>query len=245
MGTSSLIWLRSSLFTAFMFLSTAAFALAVALVGPFGHRACYPVARRWAIVNLWVLDRLCGLRFEVEGAEHIPSEACVLYWKHESVFETMAGAVIFPRQTWVIKRELMWLPFFGWGMAFMRPIAINRSAGRSAVKQVMSQGQQRLAEGLCVVIYPEGTRVLPGQARRFGISGAALAKVAGRPLIPVAHNAGDFWPRRGFLKQPGTIRVVIGAPIDTADLSPEEITARGREWIAATVERISPGRLGV
>jgi 1-acyl-sn-glycerol-3-phosphate acyltransferase len=107
---------------------------------------------------------------------------------------------------------------------------------------VMSQGQQRLAEGLCIVIYPEGTRVLPGQARRFGISGAALAKVAGRPLVPVAHNAGDFWPRRSFLKQPGTIRVVIGAPIDTADLSPEEITTRAREWIAATVDRVSPGR---
>jgi len=237
-----LIWLRSLLFTVFLFLSTPVFALAVVLLGPFGHKICYPAAVRWAVVNLWMLDKLCGLRFEVEGTEHIPSEPCVLYWKHESVFETMAGALIFPRQTWVIKRELMWLPFFGWGMAFMRPIAINRGAGRSAVKQVMSLGQQRLAEGICVVIYPEGTRVPPGQARRFGISGAALAKAAGRPLVPVAHNAGDFWPRRSFLKRPGTVRVVIGPPIDPAELSPEEITSRGREWIAATVDRISPGR---
>jgi 1-acyl-sn-glycerol-3-phosphate acyltransferase len=242
MGAPALIWLRSLLFTMFLFLSTPVFALAVVLLGPFGHRVCYPAAVGWAVANLWVLDKLCGLRFEVEGAENIPPEPCVLYWKHESVFETMAGALIFPPQTWVIKRELMWLPFFGWGMAFMRPIAINRSAGRSAVKQVMTQGQERLAEGLNVVIYPEGTRVLPGHARRFGISGAALARAAGRPLIPVAHNAGDFWPRRSFLKRPGTIRVVIGAPIDTTGLSNEEITARGRDWIANTIERISPGR---
>lgn len=242
MGAPALIWLRSFLYTVFLFLSTPVFALAVVLLGPFGHRVCYPAAVGWAVANLWVLDKLCGLRFDVEGAENILPEPCVLYWKHESVFETMAGALIFPPQTWVIKRELMWLPFFGWGMAFMRPIAINRSAGRSAVKQVMAQGQERLAGGLNVVIYPEGTRVLPGHTRRFGISGAALAKAAGRPLIPVAHNAGDFWPRRGFLKRPGTIRVVIGAPIDTTSLSNEEITARGRDWIAATIERISPGR---
>lgn len=237
-----MIWLRSFLFTVFLFLSTPFYATAVVLLGPFGHRVCYRAARRWAVTNLWLLDKLCGLRFAVEGAEHIPAGAAVLYWKHESVFETMAGAVIFPRQTWVIKRELMWLPFFGWGMAFMRPIAINRKAGRSAVKQVMSQGRQRLEDGLCVVIYPEGTRVLPGQVRRFGISGAALAKSAGRPLVPVAHNAGDFWPRRSFLKRPGTIRVVIGAAIDTAGLSNEEITRRAREWIDATVQRISPAR---
>ena len=241
-GNPPLVWLRSLLYLLFMYLSTAVFALAVALVGALGHRVCYPLAVRWAIVNLWMLDKLCGLRFEVEGAEHIPAEASVLYWKHESVFEIMAGAVIFPRQTWVVKRELMWLPIFGWGMFFMRPIAINRRAGRSAVKQVMSQGRQRLAEGLSIVIYPEGTRVLPGQTQRFGISGAALAKAAGRPLVPVAHNAGDFWPRRSVLKKPGTVRVVIGAPIDPSDLSHEEITGRARDWIATQVDRISPGR---
>jgi 1-acyl-sn-glycerol-3-phosphate acyltransferase len=237
-----LVWLRSFLYLLFMYLSTLVFALAVALVGALGHRVCYPVAVRWASVNLWMLDKLCGLRFEVEGAEHIPAEACVLYWKHESVFEIMAGAVIFPRQTWVVKRELMWLPVFGWGMFFMRPIAINRKAGRSAVKQVMSQGQQRLAEGLSIVIYPEGTRVLPGHQRRFGVSGAALAKAAGVPILPVAHNAGDFWPRRSFLKRPGVIRIVIGAPIDTRELSNAELTQQGRDWIETTLRRISPGR---
>jgi 1-acyl-sn-glycerol-3-phosphate acyltransferase len=236
------IWLRSLLFTAFLFLSVPVHATAVLLLAPFGHRVCYRAAVNWAAFNLWMLEKLCGLRFEVEGRENVPPEPCVLYWKHESVFETMAGAVAFPPQTWVVKRELMWLPFFGWGLALLKPIAINRSAGRTAVKQVIGQGQERLSQGLYVVIYPEGTRVLPGHEKRFGISGAALAKAAGRPVLPVAHNAGDFWPRRSFLKRPGTIRVVIGPPIDTTGISHHEITRQARDWIAATLERISPER---
>lgn len=234
-----MIWLRSLLYTLFLFLSMAVHATVVLLLAPFGLRVCYQGAVSWAKVNLALLDKLCGLRFEVEGGENIPDQACVLYWNHESVFEIMAGVVLFPLQTWVVKRELMWIPIFGWGLAMLRPIAINRAAGHSAVKQVIRQGQERLASGLNVVIYPEGTRMLPGSQRRYGISGAALAKAAGRPLLPVAHNAGDFWSRRSFLKKPGTIRVVIGAPIDTAELSHDEITGQAREWIEATVLRIS------
>jgi 1-acyl-sn-glycerol-3-phosphate acyltransferase len=237
-----LIWLRSLLFTLLMFLSVIVHATVVLLVSPFGYRACYRVAVNWAKTNLWLLVRLCGLSWEIEGTEHIPVQPCVLYWKHESAFETLAGAVFFPPQTWVVKRELTWIPFFGWGLALLKPIAINRKAGRTAVRQVMSQGRQRLAEGLFVVIYPEGTRVMPGEEHRFGISGAALAKAAGRPIVPVAHNAGDFWPRRSLLKRPGTVRIVIGPPIDTTDLSHEEITRRGREWIAGTLRQISPQR---
>jgi 1-acyl-sn-glycerol-3-phosphate acyltransferase len=237
-----MIWLRSLLFTTLLFLSVITHATGVLLLSPFGHRVYYPVAVNWARVNLWLLKKICGLDFTVEGLENVPSRPCVLYWKHESVFETMAGALVLPPQTWVVKRELMWLPFFGWGLALLRPIAINRAAGRTAVKQVIEQGQERLRQGLCVVIYPEGTRVLPGHERRFGISGAALAKAAGVPVLPVAHNAGDFWSRRSFLKRPGTIRVVIGPPIETNGLAPDEITARGREWILGTVARISPHR---
>jgi len=236
------IWLRSILYTTFLFLSVPVHATAVILLAPFGHRVYYRVAVNWASVNLWLLEKLCGLRWEVEGLENVPEKSCVLYWKHESVFETMAGAIALPPQTWVVKRELMWLPFFGWGLALLKPIAINRSAGRTAVKQVIRQGRERLESGLCVVIYPEGTRVLPGHRHRFGISGAALAKGAACPVLPVAHNAGDFWPRRSFLKRPGTIRVVVGPPIDTSHLSHEEITRQAREWIAETLERISPGR---
>ena len=235
-------WLRSLLYTAFLFLSVPVHATAVLLLSPFGHRVYYRAAVNWAQVNLWMLRKLCGLDFVVEGLEHVPAEPCVLYWKHESVWETMAGALKLPPQTWVVKRELMWLPFFGWGLALLKPIAINRAAGHTAVRQVITQGQERLARGLCVVIYPEGTRVLPGHERRFGISGAALAKAAGCPILPVAHNAGDFWPRRSLLKRPGTIRVVVGPPIEPDGLTPEEITTRGREWIHATVARISPDR---
>ncbi|NGP52079.1 lysophospholipid acyltransferase family protein [Thioalkalivibrio sp. XN8] len=235
-------WLRSLLYTTLLFLSVPVHATGVLLLSPFGHRAYYPVAVNWARVNLWLLRKICRLDFVVEGLENVPAEPCILYWKHESVFETMAGALVLPPQTWVVKRELMWLPFFGWGLALLKPIAINRAAGRTAVKQVISQGQERLRDGLCVVIYPEGTRVLPGRERRFGVSGAALAKAAGVPILPVAHNAGDYWPRRSFLKRPGTIRVVIGPPVHPDELSTDEITTRGREWILATMDRISPHR---
>ena len=235
-------WLRSLLYTTLLFLSVAVHSTAVLLLSPFGHRVYYRGAVNWASVNLWLLRKLCGVEVVIEGLENVPAEPCVLYWKHESVMEIMAGAVALPPQTWVVKRELMWLPFFGWGLALLKPIAIDRSAGRTAVKQVISQGQERLRRGLCVVIYPEGTRVLPGQEHRFGVSGAALAKAAGCPILPIAHNAGDVWPRRSFLKRPGLVRVVIGPPIHTADLSPDEITRAGRAWIAATMSRISPNR---
>lgn len=235
-----MILARSVLFTALMFLSVIYYASLVVLMSWRGSEFVYRYAVGWARFNLRTLRTLCGLDYAVEGAEHIPAEHCILYWKHQSVFEIMASAVIFPRQTWVAKRELLWIPFFGWGFARLRPIAINRGAGRTAVRQVIGQGAERLEEGLSVVIFPEGTRVLPGQTRRYGVSGAALACRAGRPILPVAHNAGDFWPRRGWLKRPGTIRIVIGPPIHPDGRAPADLTEEARRWIEAEMARISP-----
>lgn len=235
-----MIWLRSLLFTALLFLSVPVHATAVVLVSPFGHGACYRVAVNWARVNLWLLKHLCGLDWTAEGLEHVPAESSVLYCKHQSVLEALVCAVLFPPQCWVAKRELLWIPFFGWGLARLKPIAIDRKAGRRAVRQVIAQGQARLADGLWVVIFPEGTRVLPGKTRHYGISGAALARAARKPLLPIAHNAGDYWPRRSFLKHPGTMRMVIGPPVPTANRTPEQITRAARQWIEATMARVSP-----
>ena len=148
---------------------------------------------------------------------------------------------MFPEQTWVIKRELMWVPVLGWVLKLLTPIALNRRAGSSAVQQVLEQGTRHLEHGLWVAIFPEGTRVPAGESRRYGLSGALLASAAGRPIVPVAHNAGDFWPRRGWLKKRGTIRVVIGPPIATAGREPREINDEAQRWIEGTVAKIRAG----
>lgn len=203
------------------------------IVLPFPWR--YRLISRWARWQLSMLKHLCGLDYRVEGRKHLPAGAAVILAKHQSAWETIAFQQIFPPQTWVLKRELMWIPLFGWALALLRPIAIDRGAGRVAIEQVIEQGRERLQSGIWVVVFPEGTRMAPGTRRRYGIGGAALAAASGYPVVPVAHNAGSFWPRRGFLKRPGTIRVVIGPVIDSHGRSAEEIRHQAEEWIENTM----------
>lgn len=193
------------------------------------------IARHWATVNLWLLNVLCDLNYIVEGHENIPDTCHVSMWKHSSTWETIAQALILPPQSWVLKRELLWIPIVGWALRLMEPIAINRSAGRSAVNQVLRQGQRRLSTGRWVVIFPEGTRTAVGEPRKYGISGALLAIQAGVSIVPIAHTAGYYWPRRGWLKRPGTVRVVIGKPIPTAGRDAREVTAQVQAWIEDTI----------
>lgn len=223
--------LRSVVFTLCFFLSTTLYALAVLLMCWLPHRMLWSIARSWASFNLWLLDKICGLGFVVEGLEHIPAGNHIAMWKHSSTWETIVQAKIFPPQAWVLKRELMWIPLVGWALRFMRPIAINRKAGGSAVNQVVNQGKKRLAEGLWILIFPEGTRTSSGEKRKYGMSGALLASRTGRKIIPVAHNAGAYWPRRGWVKKPGTIRVLIGPAIDTLNRDPRAINAEVETWI--------------
>jgi 1-acyl-sn-glycerol-3-phosphate acyltransferase len=184
-------------------------------------RARCALARFWGQVLLGLLKGICRLGYTVEGVENLPATGChVALMKHSSSWETFAQAVILPPQAWVLKRELTWIPFVGWSIRRLRGIAIDRGAGGRAVRQLIDQGRQRLAEGLWVVVFPEGTRMPPGQTRRYGVGGAALASEAGTLVVPVAHNSGYFWPRRGWLKKAGTIRVVIGKPIDAAGRDP-------------------------
>ncbi len=226
-------WLRSLAFTAFLFLTTAAFAVAVILSAPFPYLRRYAVAQAWARTQLAACRLLCGLDYVVEGREHIPADNHVSMWKHSSTWETIAQMVIFPPQAWVLKREILWIPFVGWGTWLMRPIAIDRGARSQAVHQVVAQGHERLRQGMWILIFPEGTRVRVGERRKFGISGALLASQAGKSVIPVAHDAGRYWPRRGLLKKRGTIRVVIGPPIVAAGRDPRAVTAEAKDWIDA------------
>jgi 1-acyl-sn-glycerol-3-phosphate acyltransferase len=233
-------WLRSALYTGLFFLTVVPYATGAIASGLFSASGPFRCARGWGGMNLWLAKVICGIDYEVEGLENVPETNGILYVKHQSVYEIFIGAKIFPAQCWVLKRELMWIPLFGWGLHFLRPIAIDRNSGGRAVRQVVRQGKERLAEGLWGVIYPEGTRVAPGRTRRYGMSGAALARESGYQVVPVAHNAGQLWPRRSWLKTPGRVKVVIGAPIDPAGLSAEEINRTAQEWIETTMRRISP-----
>jgi 1-acyl-sn-glycerol-3-phosphate acyltransferase len=160
--------------------------------------------------------------------------------KHTTALETYWQVTAFPRTTWVIKREILWIPLFGWAVALLLdPIAINRSSGRRAVKQVIEKGSRKLAGGIWVTVFPEGTRMPPGETRKYGVSGAALAQSAGVKIVPVAHNAGDLWQRRSFLKRPGTVRFVIGPPIDASTQAPKETNAIVQAWIEGKMRDIS------
>ena len=227
--------LGSVLFTIWLFVGTLLYAVAVVLFGWLPSLKLYVIARSWGRVNLWMLRKLCRLTYTVEGRHNIPAGAHVSMWKHSSAWETIAQASIFPPTSWVLKRELMWVPLLGWAVKCLKPIAINRKAGATAVTQVVDQGKQRLEEGLWVLIFPEGTRVAVGETRKYGVSGALLASKAGCKIIPVAHNAGYYWPRRGWLKKPGVIRVAIGPPIEAAGRDPRELNQEVREWIESTL----------
>jgi 1-acyl-sn-glycerol-3-phosphate acyltransferase len=205
---------------------------------PLPYRLRYPVARLWARAELRLLRFMIGLDYRVEGRENLPAVPHITMWKHSSAWETIAQIVICPPQAWVLKRELLWLPLFGWLIALMRPIAINRAAGTRSINQVLEQGKQRLDSGLSVLVFPEGTRVAPGQTRKYGMSGFLLAARTGAPIVPVAHDAGDYWPRRGWLKKAGTIRVVIGPPIPSAGRDPRDLAAEVQQWIEAKVGEI-------
>jgi 1-acyl-sn-glycerol-3-phosphate acyltransferase len=188
---------------------------------------------------MWLAKVLCGLDWVVEGSENIPKDgAHISMWKHTSTWETMAQMVVMPPQAWVLKREILWIPLVGWATWMLKCIAIDRGAGHRAVNQVLDQGRDRLAAGIWVLIFPEGTRMAPGETRKYGMSGALLASQSGTKIVPVAHNAGDFWPRRGLLKKPGLIRVVIGPPVEAAGREPRELNAEVQRWIESTMEEL-------
>jgi 1-acyl-sn-glycerol-3-phosphate acyltransferase len=209
------------------------FGLVGILILPLPRPWRYFIITRWSVFTLFWLRVTCGLRWRVTGWEHVPSSPCVILCKHQSAWETIALQLIFPRQSQVLKREILHLPFFGWGMASLNPIAIDRKAGAKALRHMLSEGKQRILDGWCVLIFPEGTRIPPGQQGRYSSGGAALAVQAGCPVVPVAHNAGVFWSRNSLRKEPGTIDVVVGPPIATTGRKAADINAEVERWIEA------------
>jgi 1-acyl-sn-glycerol-3-phosphate acyltransferase len=226
-----MITLRSALFWLALLLFTPPYAILALACAPLPRMARYRVISGWSRLMLWCLRGLCGIRWRVEGREHLPAVPSVILAKHQSAWETLAFQQIFPPQVHVLKRDLLWLPFFGWGLALMSPIPIDRGRGLSALRQMARRGTVRLRQGFWVVVFPEGTRVRPGTRRRYQLGGAWLAAHAAAPVVPVAHNAGRFWPRNSFLKYPGEVQVRIGPPIESRGRDPHTINAMAEEWI--------------
>ena len=233
-------WVGSILFTLLLFVSVPFYGAVALLTAPLPLRYTYAIAVAWVDSMFWLLRVLCRLDYVVEGREHLPARSSIVLLKHSSAWETLAQLKIFPPQTWVLKRELMWVPILGWVLWLLKPIAIDRRGGSVAVQQVLEQGHERLAAGFWVMIFPEGTRMPVGETRRYGMSGALLAQAEALPVVPVSHNAGYFWPRRGWLKKPGTIRLVIGPPIETKGVEPRVVNERAQRWIEGSLERLRP-----
>lgn len=233
-----MIVLRSIIFSLSMITMSILVNIGVLLIFPTPFHWRYAIIALFARVNMWVLKHICKLDYVVEGSDNIPDGPAIIFSKHQSTWETIALQRVFPPLIFVVKRELMWVPFFGWGLSRMDPIAIDRKAGRNAIKQIVEQGIERLKRGLWVVIFPEGTRVRPGTKGRYKIGGAVLAAESGYPVVPVAHDAGHYWPKGQFLKPAGTIHMVIGPSIATAGKQAEQIIAEAETWIEAEMARL-------
>lgn len=231
--------LRSALFLAGGVLLTAIFGVLVPLVGVFHFRAGARVARAYAQTMLAWIQASLGIRHEVSGWEHVPATPVILMAKHQSAWETIFMQATFPPQCWIVKRELLWLPFVGWSLMVIRAIAIDRKSGHSARDQIVEQGAKRLAQGMWISIFPEGTRVAPGKRGRYGIGGALLATRTGAPILPIAHNAGEYWPRYAFRKRPGTVKVVIGPLIRGEGRDVISVNAEVEAWIEGQMEKIT------
>jgi 1-acyl-sn-glycerol-3-phosphate acyltransferase len=239
-----MIALRSGLFLLGAVLVTAVFGILVPLGGLFGYRPAAWVASAYAGILVRWVRWTCGIRHQVEGWENVPDFPVVLMAKHQSAWETLFMEWRFPPQCWIVKRELLWLPFVGWGLLAVRAIAINRSSGLTAREQIIEQGTRRLKQGMWISIFPEGTRIAPGKRGRYGIGGALLATRTGTPILPIAHNAGEFWGRYAFTKRPGCVKVVIGPLIQTRGRDAVSVNAEVERWIEEQMARISPGPHG-
>ena len=235
---SVLTVLRSTLYSLLQIIITPLYFLIILAAFPLPPIRRYRITSGWAHIMLFLLRLICGIRYRVIGIEHIPAAPSIILSKHQSAWETLAFQQIFPAQVWVLKKELLRVPFFGWGLALTSPIAIDRSSRKAALKQIVEQGKDRLKQGFWIVIFPEGTRIAPGKKGKYGIGGAWLATHTGAPVVPVAHNAGEFWGRNSFLKLPGTITVSIGEPIDPAGMEPGDLNTRVEAWIEAEMIRI-------
>jgi 1-acyl-sn-glycerol-3-phosphate acyltransferase len=234
--------LRSGVFEIARLVLTVVFSIISLFTFPFRPLTRYRIITTWSRLVIALANHVCGVRYRVLGRENLPKTPSIVLSKHQSAWETVAFQGIFPPQVWVLKSSLLRVPFFGWGLAMMSPIAIDRGSGPRALRQTLEQGRSRLADGWWIVIFPEGTRTAPGTRGRYHVGGAWLACQTGARVVPVAHNAGTVWARNAFVKHPGEIVVSIGPAIDPGGLRPEELNRQVEDWIEREVARLGSAR---
>jgi 1-acyl-sn-glycerol-3-phosphate acyltransferase len=233
------LYLRSLIFWIVFAFLILIFTTLLVLSFPFPLEKRFLLTRTWSRLVLWSLQLTCNLRYEIKGTENIPDTPGIIFSKHQSTWETTSLNLWFAAQSWVVKRELLWVPVFGWAVFMMDPIALDRGAGKRAVDQLVQQGRERLEKGRWIIVFPEGTRIAPGKTGRYRIGGAMLAERTGYPVTPIAHNAGEYWPRRQFIKRPGVIQVRIGPPIEAKNKSAPLILAEAKQWIETEMAAIT------
>ena len=230
--------IRCVLFEVLRITLTVIFATIAPLTAPLSALGRYRIITTWSKLVTITARLIVGIRYEVDGLENLPKTPCVIMSKHQSAWETVAFQVLLPPQVWVLKKSLLWIPFFGWGLAMMNPIAIDRRNGPRALKKMLEQGKSRVRDGWYIVIFPEGTRVAPDETGDYQIGGAWLARKLNVPIVPIAHNAGKVWPKNAFLKKPGMISVVVGPPIPTTSKDPNQLIDEVKDWIEATTKSL-------
>ncbi|MFK5892299.1 MAG: lysophospholipid acyltransferase family protein [Pseudomonadota bacterium] len=232
-------YIKSSIFSLYMILTVVFFGFLNLLLFFIPYKKRSYILKFWARSCLIVLDKVCQTKVIISGLENIPDTACIVFSKHQSTLETIVLQTIFSPQVWVLKRELLWLPFFGWTLALGKPIAINRSSGTRAIKQIIEQGIDRLKNNYWLIIFPEGTRSKPGHKVKYKAGGAILAEKSGYDIIPVCHNSGFFWPKGQFLKKPGTVKFVVGPVIKNDKRPAKELLNHAEQWIESEYEKMS------
>jgi 1-acyl-sn-glycerol-3-phosphate acyltransferase len=233
------LYVRASVFWFFHVVSLTIIVLGLMLTFPLPFRIRYATGSSWAKFSIFVLRHICKLDYRIEGLENIPNGAAIALCKHQSTWETFFLQKMLPPQHWVVKRELLFVPVFGWGLALLESIAIDRSAGRKAMEQLVERSKKKLDQGRWIVIFPEGTRVDPGVKSRYKLGGAVLASQVDYPVLPIAHNAGEFWPKHSYIKYPGLITVRIGKPMYCKGRKPEEVMREVETWIETQGAEIS------
>jgi 1-acyl-sn-glycerol-3-phosphate acyltransferase len=231
--------LSSSAYALLQLLVTPVYSVVALLTFPLPPLTRYRIISSWSRLMVWSAEHICGVRYRVLGRQNVPSEPCLVMAKHESAWETLALQVVLPPQVWVVKRELLWIPFFGWGLAMLSPIAIDRKEGPRALRRMIAQARVRLAQGFSIVIFPEGTRSAPGKRGTYHAGGAWLAMHTGAAVLPVAHNAGDYWPRNSFLKYPGLVTISVGPAMRCVPgVKASELMRRVEQWIEDEMQRL-------
>jgi len=233
------LYIRSIIFWVLSFFWLIVIVTGTLLAFPFSVHVRYKIASGWAKGTIDLLRIICNVKYKVEGLENLPQGAAIVMAKHQSTWETLFLQKLLPPQLWVVKRELLRVPIFGWGLALCEPIAINRSAGRKAVDQMVEQGEKKLKQGRWIIIFPEGTRVALGEKNRYKIGGPILASQVDYPIVPIAHNAGEYWPKHSLIKWPGTITVSIGPLIRGYGKKPDDIKEAVETWIENKMDEIS------